>query len=108
MHISGAIMDETPRMRIPLCIYIKFVLWTVELGLVICGTYISFGMVRVEEECNEYVHWMVRMITIAGWMLFMLLVVGFIISFDPLGKQINRKEPGEMKELWEDRWETVL
>ncbi|KAK3090708.1 hypothetical protein FSP39_013912 [Pinctada imbricata] len=88
ISMKGSITNVGPREKLVLFLYIKIAISVPELIWNILGTYWSFSE---SKECQRSVVWTARGAVISGWILAVIVIIGVIVVFDPLGKQ-SRKD----------------
>ena len=105
LSMRGTIMDDRPRRRMPLFLYVKIPLFCPEFAWTTLGTYWAFR----ESTCDLHVVWTVKGAVIVGWIIMVVLLIGLWIVFDPLGSHSSQHEDTEMDataaaaRLWETR-----
>ena len=105
LSMRGTIMDDRPRRRMPLLLYVKIPLFLPEFAWTTLGTYWAFR----ESTCDLHVVWTVKGAVIAGWIIMLVLLIGLWGVFDPLGSHSSQHEDTEMDataaaaRLWETR-----
>ena len=105
----GTIVNPGPRKHMPILIYLKLLFICVpELGWTIFGTYWAFEGTTTK-GCDVAVVWTVRGVALLGWVVVLVLLLGMLVVFDPLGSRSSRIGPSEQdstaaaKRIWERR-----
>lgn len=84
---KGSIINTFPRRSLAKILYLRFAIGIPEVVWNIVGTYWSFGR---SSGCTVAVVDTAKGAVICGWLLAFIVVVLFLITFDPLG---GRKKP---------------
>ncbi|XP_061191420.1 diacylglycerol lipase-beta-like isoform X2 [Saccostrea echinata] len=91
----GTIMITGPRKKLAKLLYLKLVITVPEIVWNILGTYWSFLR---SSNCQVFVVKTVQGAVLTGWILGVLVIIGIIVVFDPLGK-LNKIKPRISGEL---------
>lgn len=104
IHVSmkGSITNTFPRRRMPYLLYLKVLLGMPELTWNILGSFWAFGK---STGCETLAVWTVKGAVICGWCLCVIISVGIVILFDPMGHTRSR---GHLSvKVWEKRCNTL-
>ena len=87
--MRGAIIEVHQRRLIPLIIYAKAVLFFPELVWLGIGTFWAFTS---KEPCSFLVVSTVKSAVVIGWVMFVSLMIGILIVFDPVGHKRRKSD----------------
>ncbi|KAL5018349.1 hypothetical protein ScPMuIL_004071 [Solemya velum] len=101
VHISmkGSMTNIHPRRKLTKLIYVRIALTIPEFAWNILGTYWAFGQT---DQCLPEVVGTVKGVVLSGWCIAVIVIVGIIIIFDPLGgfyKQKHRNRENKLKRI---------
>ena len=103
ISMQGTITNTHPRRRMNKLIYTKLGISIPELVWNILGSYWAFGL---SSGCEVHVVWTVKGAVLSGWVIALIVIVGILIVFDPLG---GNRDSGSLqgadnaKRVWEIR-----
>ena len=87
VSMQGSITNTAPRKKIVKILYVKFVISIPELVWNTLGTYWSFSE---SSTCEKFVVRTAQGAVTSGWILAVLVIIGILVVFDPLGRQRRR------------------
>ena len=86
--MRGAIIDIRRRRNVPYVLYAKVVLFLPELIWLLLGTYGAFS----DSGCDKVVVVTVQALVLFGWVMFVSLLIGVVVVFDPLGHKRRKSQ----------------
>lgn len=99
VSMQGTITNTRPRRQLSKLIYMKLAISFPELVWNILGTYWAFGK---SSGCELHVVAAVKGAVLSGWVIAVIVIIGIIVVFDPLGGKRDTSAESA-KRVWEAR-----